>query len=124
MSSIKFSDVKHLQKAERNKLFAMDVAQLHDPYFDWQVIALFYAAVHTLQAYFTSKTQYYPQTHQERDDLIYTDRNLRPIQRDYRELKQLSVSTRYLCWPTNAHDLNLAQQHLQVIQAHINGLLS
>jgi hypothetical protein len=123
MSSIKFNQQQHLAKAQDNTAFSADLDQLEQPHRAWQVIGLFYASVHLLQAYFVAKTKYYPQTHQERDDLILKDGNLTKIQRAYFELKQLSVSCRYMCWPTNLHDVTQAQKHLAAIRQHIDSLL-
>lgn len=119
----KFSSNSHLQRAQHNRTFSETVQATINDYDDWQVIAIFYAAIHVLQAYFSAKTSEYPQTHQNRDDLLLRDRNLTPIYKEYRELKQLSVSCRYMCWPTNAHDVSSAKSYLQRIEDHIASLL-
>jgi hypothetical protein len=124
MPPLRFSQQQHLQKAQHNSQLSAALARLAQPYLDWQVTTLFYGAVHLLQAYFVAKTNQYPQSHQERDELIGRDPHLTAIFADYRELKQLSVSCRYMCWPTNAHDVNQAQKHLATIRQHIENLLA
>lgn len=121
MSSFKFNAQQHLAKANRNEAFAGEVSTLNPDYHDWQVIAAFYAAVHVIQAYFTKKTRHYPQNHQERDTLVLNEMAM--IYNEYRELKQLSVSCRYLCWPTNQKDVDDALDYLQKIRAYVTARL-
>ncbi len=119
----KFPPGRHLQKAQVNEQFSIELSQLATAHRDWQIVAVFYAAVHLLQAYFTAKTIYYPQTHQERDDLILRDPRLSVIYNDYRELKTLSVTCRYMCWPVNPFDVESARKSFLTIQSHIKTLL-
>lgn len=121
---MKFSETQHTMKAQRNETVCDALGALDPPYYEWQTIAVFYAALHYLQAYFTAKTRYYPTTHQDRDQEIYNDTNLRSIYNHYRELKQLSLTGRYLCWPpTNQYDVQSAKGHLAVIRSHVENLL-
>lgn len=120
---MRFSSSDHQRKAEHNRSFVVAVGQLADPYLDWQITAIFYTAVHILQAYFTARTQVYPTKHEERDHQVQGDPFLQGIWRDYRELKTLSVTSRYECLPINDHDVSEAQRHLEVISQHVMTLL-
>lgn len=120
---MKFSSTKHLAKATHNQQFFVDVETLGSNYADWQVTANFYAAVHMLQAYFKKKTSHYPESHSERDELIARDPNLKGVYSDYRELKTLSVNSRYGCFPVNKHDVEESTNLLNVIRTHIDTLL-
>lgn len=122
MATMKFPKQSHLKKAQTNKEFSEEISLLRNSHNDWQVVAIFYAAIHLLQAYFTEKTKNYPQTHQ-RDHLVLTDPQLKVIRYQYRDLKTLSVSCRYMCNPTNQFDIDSAKQALAIIQTHIDVLL-
>lgn len=123
MHSYKFSKTQHAQKAQRNQEFSEKIGELSSPYYEWQVTVIFYTALHYLQAYFSDKTKYYPQTHEERDGLILKTTPLTPIYDNYRELKQLSLRCRYMCWSTNEHDVTIAKKNLATIRSHIEKLL-
>lgn len=120
---MKFNEKQHIVKARRNETFCEALGTMEPPYYEWQTIVLFYAALHYLQAYFSAKTRHYPTTHQDRDQIIPTDVKLQSIYNHYRELKQLSLTGRYMCWPTNEHDVQSAKGHLAVIRSHIEQLL-
>jgi HEPN domain-containing protein len=120
----KFDAVAHRAKATHNIDVASAIAKLPHDARDWQVTALFYAAVHLIQAYFAAIGSSYPQTHQDRDHAIIQDRRLRKIYNDYRELKQAAVASRYLCWPVNDFDVSEAKRHLAMVQAFIDNALA
>lgn len=76
----------HIQQAKHNEQLA---EFLNDtPYGDWRATALFYAALHYVQAYFLSRTppQHYS-THFDRDTAIENDPHIGGIWSDYRSLK-------------------------------------
>ena len=124
MRFTKFSPKLHQAKAAHNRQFAAAVATLENGYQDWQTIALFYAAVHLVQGYFVAATSIYPQNHQDRDEAILNDPHLRPIYKQYRELKEAALNSRYLCLPVNDFDVSNAQKNLSALQVHLDGLLA
>lgn len=123
MKFLKATAREHLAKAQRNERLSSELKQLPEQYRDWQIIAVFYAAVHLVQAYLRDKTTMYPQTHEERDRLISSLETLRAIYPNYQELKHLSVTARYTCLPTNEFDVKEARQQLAIIRAHVEKLL-
>lgn len=119
----KYSRQEHLARADHNRALVGDLNHLPGRYEDWQVTSLFYAAVHLVQAYFSAKTNHYPGSHEAREELVRQDSKLRTIYRDYRELKHLSISSRYTCTAITARDVSAADARLRAIQAHIQQLL-
>jgi hypothetical protein len=82
---------EHDDKADHNEYL---VSTLDNPFFDWQVTALFYAALHRVEAYFATKNIHLP-THTVRDSQIHRDHDLKSIYVDYRELEGESRAARY-----------------------------
>jgi hypothetical protein len=120
---IRFPQPAHQRKAEHNMVFSEDVTGLAGDYKDWQIIAIFYAAMHLVQGYFAAKSSLYPQTHQDRDHAIADDVRLRVIYFQYRELKTASLHSRYLCLPVNSRDVEDARKNYAIIRSHIERLL-
>ena len=124
MKFLKATAPQHLAKAQRNEQLSSELKQLPEQYPEWQIITVFYAAVHLVQAYLRDKTKLYPQTHEERDRLISSEKALNPIYANYQELKRLSVTARYACLPTNEFDVKEARRQLAIIRRHIEKLLT
>lgn len=123
MKFLKATAQQHLDKAARNERLSSELKQLPDGYTEWQVITVFYAAVHLVQAYLRAKTTEYPQTHAERDQLIVTMKVLNPIYKPYQELKHMAVTARYACLPTNDFDVKEARKQLAEIRAYLGKIL-
>jgi hypothetical protein len=108
----------HRTKAEHNENFA---ATLSSPFHDWAVTVIFYAAVHYIEAYFAKeKPPYHSPNHPLRDSAIGKTAFLKPIWKDYRELKNQSGLARY-----EAHiqfgqlDVDSAKKRLDKLRKHI-----
>jgi hypothetical protein len=88
---------RHLQQAEHNEALFSQLEVFSPQFLDWQVTTLFYAALHYVDAYLATAppTGVHPDTHRDRLHLVETERNLRPIARDYRLLMTQSVQARY-----------------------------
>jgi HEPN domain-containing protein len=124
MHFMKATEQQHLAKAQKNRQLSTALETQLTDYRDWQVITVFYAAVHLVQAYLRAKTSAYPQTHQERDELINRLPDLKPLYVPYNELKRVSVKSRYACLPVNQYDVNEARKQYDIIRAHIDKLLA
>lgn len=87
------STPEHIAKAENNELLA---DQLQNPFWDWGVTAVFYTAVHYVEAYFASRVpaRHLP-NHTIRDNYIHHDKKLHVIHGDYRQLYDDSRAARY-----------------------------
>jgi hypothetical protein len=85
---------KHLQQAEKNEQLATYLEGTS--YLDWQCTAIFYAAVHYVQAYFMSrKPPTRSDNHAERGTLIQLDNQIAKIYDDYNGLQDSSEAARY-----------------------------
>ncbi|MGA3322941.1 MAG: hypothetical protein ABSF45_00575 [Terriglobia bacterium] len=84
---------EHRAKAENNE-FLVDT--LENPFWDWAINGVFYAALHYVEAYFASRVPaVHPSTHTIRDNHIHRDKTLKPIYVDYRQLEDESRNARY-----------------------------
>jgi type IV secretory pathway VirB3-like protein len=83
---------EHKAKAVHNETF---VATLKDPYWDWAVTGMFYAAVHYVMAYLATQG-IHPVLHHVRNSHIHRDPKLNSIYIDYRELQNNSEDARYM----------------------------
>src|SRR5689334_12600174 len=86
-------DIKtHLRQADHNEHL---VAFLEGtPYPDWAVTAIFYSALHHVDAYFHTEN-IHCRVHFDRDTEIARNRATRPIYKEYGHLKMLSEEARY-----------------------------
>ena len=87
--------VAHRQRAIENERFAtqrLDASLSDDRH--WVVTALFYAAVHWVDAYLALSNTH-PRNHQQRQSLIRSDPNLHAIHGSYRWLEDRSREARY-----------------------------
>jgi hypothetical protein len=112
---------QHLLEAARNEVLAGKLADMGE--MAWAVTVLFYASVHLVQAYLTSRSAA-PSTHAARDVAIERDAALRPILRHYDILKKASEIARYDCRPFVADDFQEAQFRYMRLQGHMQRLVS
>lgn len=84
----------HQRQAQHNEAFVRSFDLDTTPYLDWVVTAMFYAALHLIDAYLATKDVHFS-THRGRDSLIWAVRELRPIYGAYRRLKHRSEEARY-----------------------------
>jgi hypothetical protein len=85
---------EHLQKATHNERFADSLDLSQRSHLEWAITALFYAAVHYIEAYF-AKFGFHCPDHTERAREISRDPRIRQAFKDYRELQTLSTAARY-----------------------------
>ena len=112
---------QHRQKAEHNERASVDFEA--GLYVDWAVTALFYAAVHWIDAYLV---QYWPSpgNHADRFELMRRERAVRPIRALYQDLYQRSLDSRYNCEAFQIRDVQrLRQARFEPIRRHLEGLL-
>ena len=82
---------QHREKAEHDEFF---VAELKEPFWDWAITGLFYAALHYIEVRLAGQTPpIHPETHLIRDSHVH--RLLSTIYVDYRELEEQSRDARY-----------------------------
>lgn len=87
---------EHIAKAEENEQVAQS---LEAAYPDWAITALFYAAVHWVDAVLDGLggMSVHPQRHMQRRGEIARRRELAVIEPRYRTLQDVSVGARYEC---------------------------
>lgn len=85
---------RRLQQARRNEDLYHHLATVAPTYIDWQITALFYSALHYVDAYL-AKHNVHPSSHAERDRLITMESVLRRIYTAYRDLESYSRDARY-----------------------------
>lgn len=104
----------HLDQARKNEEFFRQFDLATSRYFDWAVTALFYSALHYLDACLHEHRPrqqlagYHPETHEQRTPLI--GRNFPRVYRSYRELKDRSEDARYLLKPFTPEDVRSLEQ--------------
>lgn len=102
---------EHKAKAKHNEFF---VATLQNPFWDWAVTGMFYAAVHYVEAYLaTHRPPVHSRNHNVRDSNVQNDPVLGKVYDDYRELKNECHDARY-----QAH-LTFTQADVVRLQANL-----
>ena len=81
----------HLALAVRNEQFAEALSALSQRFPEWEVTAVFYAALHYVSAFLTTQG-HDPENHGHRNDLVS---RLTDIGEDYRNLYSFSRDARY-----------------------------
>ncbi len=114
---------EHLGKAHHDEQFVSSLDLSTSPFIDWAVTALFYAALHYVEAYFATMNRH-SADHRARDSAIRRDANLRKIYNDYSELKNHSINARYYMTPFVEADVT---RHLRprfnALKSYITSLL-
>lgn len=105
----------HLDWAERNRQFAATIKTGAAAHADWAVTAVFYSAVHLLEAYLAGMGEH-PGGHGERSQAFQDHSVLVEVWEDYREMKDYSEDARYRCVPFVETDVDrlLDGPHLRV----------
>jgi hypothetical protein len=113
---------EHREKAENNEFL---VESLDNPFWDWAISGVFYAALHYVEAYFANQAPpLHPPTHTKRDNHIHSDPNLTKIYVDYRQLEDESRDARYDAGMTfTQRDVTMSIGHLQRIKEVVIPLL-
>lgn len=112
----------HLSQAQHNLEFgeSLDAAK----YSDWVATALFYTALHYVDAFLDTKG-YHPGKHDVRDGFVAKVQELRPIYDHYRALKDSSRTARYYCPPAfpPQHLRDLRNIHLERIRSTLRAYI-
>ncbi len=113
---------EHIAKAEGNVRFANSVLPTSPANIDWALIAMFYAGVHFVEAYLAELNQHI-RSHATRDNFLGRERELRPIYREYGELKYFGFNARYEMQTFTANDISEARPALEKIEQHIKAAI-
>jgi hypothetical protein len=108
----------HLSRAIENEQFADSLNSSSSLETDWAITALFYSAVHYVDAYLVVARSK-PIDHQERERMIERNGTLSGIFMPYRELKRMSRAARYDIASYGPRELAKAKRLLGEIKAVI-----
>lgn len=128
---------QHRDQATKNELLFQSFDLNDTPYLDWAVVALFYAALHWVEAYLATVSDpigpqnprreggHHAGGHSQRYNKVLSSPDLSPIRREYRELMTRSEEARYNCWdPPPDFVSSLATGEYEAIKNHISPLLA
>ena len=112
---------EHLRQAAHNREFYDAISP--SQFTDWSVTALFYAALHNIDAYL-AENDYHPRTHEKRFMLVNTLHNLRVIADEYMVLRDESEAARYDITHFTRDEVQTLEVMYERIRIHITRLLS
>lgn len=116
------SKSEHLSKADSNRKF-VDALELRSPTsFGWALTALFYSALHYVEAY-NAKFNTHFSKHELRNKDIQGNPVLNPIWGDYRDLSEFSWNARYNYVNYGQKELDEAKQYHQSVVSVLRPLL-
>lgn len=113
----------HKAQYEHNKRFVkFGITNSNGSFYDWEVTAFFYAAVHLIEAVlFKEYSVINIRTHEERRDYIETKPAFNSIKKDYFKLISLSHTARYSGYiEINEDDSYKAQSYLENIESGLS----
>jgi hypothetical protein len=88
------SKLGHITKADGNAALAMSLPLDSQTRIDWAFIALFYVAMHYVEAYLATLGQHV-RSHTTRDTYLGRDINLKKVYTEHQDLKFYGYSARY-----------------------------
>ena len=83
----------HYKRYTHNKELFEHLCTVSPKYLDWEVVALFYAALHLVNDYFERNGHAMPKNHNTRNKMIR--RHLSDLKDEYNVLYGLSIRARY-----------------------------
>jgi HEPN domain-containing protein len=114
------TEEEHFQQSLRNRATALRLSQSGD--YEWGVIALFYASLHLVQAYFV-RNGVPVQSHRQRDRQIALG-ELRPVFESYKALRIHSEHARYECRAFTREEFEAIQAGaFAAVVEHVQALL-
>ena len=117
-----FSKNQHIDKSIANREFAESIPRKNHTCIGWAITALFYSALHRVDAYFSTKGVGDLQ-HKERNKRISQDPDLAGMYGDYRDLFTFSYKARYTMACYNEGKYAEARKNLSTVQEWIDNLL-
>ena len=87
--------VEHLAQAQRNEELYTELCGLASQYTEWEIVTLFYASLHYVDAWLARNEGIHPKSHKQRRDFVMRIDAFQPISEDYAFLYRLSIRARY-----------------------------
>ncbi|MBS1823530.1 MAG: hypothetical protein JST61_16420 [Acidobacteria bacterium] len=113
---------EHVAKADNNAAFGKSLDLGSQCNIDWALTALFYSAVHYVDAYLANSGNppHAYNTHGKRERFVATDSKLKRVNREYMDLKNFGINARYYCSVTKADKVTTeAIPALEAIRNHL-----
>ena len=89
------SEAQHLRKADGNQRFAESLNLAQDPNAEWAIVALFYSAVHRVEAVLARDFNLHSTNHEQRKKTMARIGTMRICFPEYSHLETLSRNCRY-----------------------------
>ena len=112
------TQTEHIDWAERNERFAESLDRSDPSGAAWAITAVFYAALHYVDAYFVSHSLGRPANHSQRDSRIGDSADLGAVYPMYRRLKDMSQQARYELARYTEIDYLKALKLLEQVRSH------
>ena len=113
---------EHIAQAEKNERLCDNLVGAE--FNDWVVTALFYAALHYVNAYFAQQSNPVPSNHSVRNSQVAQTPELVEIEIHYRELYARSLDARYEIIVMQENEITKEKtERFDPIRAHIRALL-
>lgn len=116
-----YSKEQFLAKSRNNKVFAESLPLKTPTDVGWAMTALFYSALHAINAYLASQNRTCSD-HEDRAKEIIYDPKINPIYKDYRDLHSLSQNARYHMNIYGKPQYKEAHESLKNIEDHLEFL--
>ena len=113
---------EHLAKAQGNKTFAYNLGVTTPTAIGWALTALFYSALHYVEAYNAKYGQHFSK-HEDLSRDIGRNPVLQPIYGDYKDLLVFSWNARYRPVQYDAARLVEAKEYHAAVEQVVSGLL-
>ena len=119
---------QHLEQAERNESLYKDLCRLYTSvpkYTEWEVVALFYSALHYIEAYFDiMHGGRHSDNHGERGRYIRETDALSAIAPDYMLLYRTSINARYRLQSISMDQVrSIEVNEFAAVKGHVRALL-
>jgi hypothetical protein len=108
---------EHYAQAQRNEAFYRRIGSSHSAQPEWAVTALFYVAVHELEAALLALNEASPKNHAQRKAAMR--QHFLPAAKDFEQLHQMSMAARYECKRHSQSDIAFAEARLTPIRQEI-----
>ena len=118
------SKAQYQLQALKNENFFGEFDLQTTPYADWALVAIFYAALHHVESYFSTTAAGNARNHSDRYGRIRNDPKISMLSKPYQELRRRCDNARYDLVPIPAATVaDLFQDEFQTIKKQISTLV-
>ena len=121
------SAYEHIRQAERNERLYRELCQLdtfEPEYTEWEVVILFYSALHHIEAYMDMREGCHSDNHSQRNRYIRKTEDFREIWPAYSYLYRISINARYEAMTFTAEEIRVLEANqFDQIKQHLRSLM-